>query len=324
MRYFIILLLLLMCGCTVSVKESYRNPDFNQKLDKISIRWEPKENYKFTFTYKYFFEKSTEIHKATEHIKDIGKRYPTLLANELLYYDTDVVNKSESNYELITTTGEQIEVFCGKSGTCTPKVDIELRLKEKKSDIVAWTATISVKPSPPPHWEKNSDGKQVKITPDSIKDLAEAIVKEWDSNKFLTDRKYGPRKPPIGSLALAETSQPPSIGTPVKLKVSSGDTTNPNCIAKSDPEAAKIIDWFKQNSKFGSDSQLTKNIQKDIDSLDNVLQASWEVGSGLTRSGKAYRLEWSKNKLDIAELTSDEAFVKGIKESSIRHRIKQI
>lgn len=245
MRYVIILLLLIMCGCAaVNVTDSYINPVFNQKLDKIAIKWEPLKEYDFTFQHKtstsngmhISINKSGEINKAADHIKDIGKRYPVLLAKELLHYDTDIVNKSEANYELITATGSEVHISCKSTG-CSSRVTVEFTLKDMKSDETVWSSVMTVRSARHPYWERPADSKIEMLTNDRTKELAETIVKEWEKHKLLSARSDKPRVAPAGSIA----SQNVKVGTTVQLKnLPSGDITatpaNPDYINKKDSD----------------------------------------------------------------------------------------
>ena len=326
MNYITIFLLILLCGCTVNVKESYRNPDFKLRLDKISTKWEPLEKYNVTtYTQGSRYSDTTTV---GPHIIDVGKRYPALLAKELLYYDTDLVNDTDANYLLHATTREKVTVSCESFGQCTPTVIFFFTLKQKKTDVAVWSAAISVQKSPPPYWSpKNSDGKTTLITPDTTQELAETIVGEWEKYGLVTSRKAIPRKAPSGNIAnIAAPVQDVEYQADGKIKPPSAGgantAANQNIISTGDAEAARIIEWARQNNKWGADGNIVKNMQKEIDSLNDALQATWEIGWGLTKSGMAYRLEWSKNALNIAEFKSDDAAIKGFKENSIRFRTK--
>lgn len=324
MRKLIILLVLLLCSCAFNVKESYRNPDFKQRIDKISTKWEPLDKYNVT-TYT-----TGSRYSATEevgpHIADVGKRYPALLAKELLYYDTDLVNDADANYRLHATTKDQVTVSCKSYGQCTPTVTFFFTLKEKITDLAVWSAAISVQKSPPPYWStKNSDGKTTLITPDATQELVETMVREWDKYDLLSSRTALPRKAPSGDItSMAVATKPVKGQDDNKINTSSTNNVdtaaNPANIGTDDAEAQRIINWIRQNNKWGSEGSIVKSVQNDINSLTNTLQATWEIGWGLTKSGMAYRLNWSKNKLDIAELTPDDATKKGFKENSIRFR----
>lgn len=299
MRLLPLLLVFLLPGCAaVNVKESYRNPDFKQKLDTVTFKWVPAKEYEYKLTYQYYLDRTKATDGAKQHIRDIRNRTPKLLADSLLTYETDIV-KTPANYTLEVTPDRKIEIFCS-SNSCMSTVNVQLTLKESKTDAFIWGSAIKVNSSKAPYKQINANGKEELITQDTTKEMVDVIIGEWEKYQLLPLRLASPRNQPV---------------------VSAFD--DPAMLSKSDPNAEKIINWIKENNKWGADAKIVDGVRKDIDSASECFFAEWDLGWGLTKSGKAYRLEWTKNELKIIELSPEDAAIKGYKERSIKFTKKE-
>ena len=59
---------------------------------------------------------------------------------------------------------------------------------------------------------------------------------------------------------------------------------------------------------------MVNEFETNLESVIGGTKASWKIGWGLTKSGKAYTIGWSKKMLNIAELTPKEAALSGFRE----------
>lgn len=299
MKIIAIVFVFLLSACSVSVKDSFRNPDYKQTFDKISVKWIPRNDHVFKKNYvgnSGYVNLDPSIASSTvrKHLYDLQTRTQELLFKELLYYDTDIVEEGLSNYVLQMTPDKNIKIYCG-SASCQSAVTVQLIMKERKSDVLIWSSAIKVTSPTPPYTRTDLDGKEELVTPDTTQELAESIIGQWNKYQLLPARLASPR------------ALPPS-GNPFK----GGRTTDK--LDKADVSYEKLLSWIKQNNKWGADAALVKEFQNNLETAIGGTRASWKIGWGLTRSGKAYGIGWTKKMLSITELPPEEAALKGFRE----------
>jgi hypothetical protein len=83
-------------------------------------------------------------------------------------------------------------------------------------------------------------------------------------------------------------------------------------------ERTEILDWIIKNNKFGDKASIVYNIYRNIDYLIlNNRDGSWDLGSGMTKSGKFYTLEWKNNEFKADVLSEMQAKEKNIGEYTL-------
>ncbi len=83
-------------------------------------------------------------------------------------------------------------------------------------------------------------------------------------------------------------------------------------------ERTEIMDWIIKNNKFGDKAAVVYNVYRNIDYLIlNNKDGSWDLGSGMTNSGKFYTLEWKNNEFKVDELSEKQAKEKNIGEYTL-------
>ncbi len=294
MKAIFLVLVLLLSGCAVSVKESYRNPDFKQSIDKISVAWIPldKHEYKKKYLADSGFvvaNESLAMSTARKHLWDLQARTRKILHNELAYYDTDIVEESLSNYVLQMTPDRLVKILC-LPASCQSDVIVKLIMKERKSDTLIWSSAIKVSSPRPPYTRTDLDGKEKLVTPDTTQELVQSIIGEWNKYQLLPARLASPR------------SRLPLEEAPIDK------------LDQTDLSYEKLLTWIKENNKWGKDAAIVKGFEKNLESAIGGTKASWKIGWGLTKSGKAYEIGWTKKILNIAELAPEEAALKGFRE----------
>lgn len=84
----------------------------------------------------------------------------------------------------------------------------------------------------------------------------------------------------------------------------------------------KALMWMARNNKFGLKSELFTNFRSQ---LDDVILAGknikWEMGWGLSKSGKPYSLKWVDNAFSSKEMSMKEAEEGKLKEMSLSRTI---
>jgi len=88
--------------------------------------------------------------------------------------------------------------------------------------------------------------------------------------------------------------------------------------AKSEIPCSKAILWMKENNKWGPNAPILQSFQKQFDSGIGKSKVVWEIGRGLTKDGKDYRIECINDNLNIKELTAEEADKRGVKDASVK------
>ncbi|QXE88587.1 hypothetical protein KP003_09380 [Geomonas nitrogeniifigens] len=109
------------------------------------------------------------------------------------------------------------------------------------------------------------------------------------------------------------------------LRVSAADppnapnlTTSSEAGPKSETACSKAIIWMKENNKWGPNAPIVQSFQKQFDSGIGKSKVVWEVGKGLTKDGKDYRIECINDNLNIKELTAEEADKRHVKDTSVK------
>jgi hypothetical protein len=83
-----------------------------------------------------------------------------------------------------------------------------------------------------------------------------------------------------------------------------------------------LLTWIKENNKWDADAKFVNNFKNRLDSAIGKNKAIFEIGWGLTKSGNAYRIEWTKDNLAIIPYTPDRAAQLGYKEMSQRSTVE--
>ena len=297
MKAIFLILVFLLSGCAVSVKESYRNPDFKQSFDKIFVAWIPLDKHEYKKEYLassgyVVVNEALAMSTARKQLWDLQTRTLKILHNELAYYDTDIVEESLSNYVLRMTPERLVKIVC-LPASCQSDVIVKLTMKERKSDTLIWSSAIKVSSPRPPYTRIDLDGKEELVTPDTTQELVQSIIDQWNRYQLLPARLASPRS----RLPLAEAS---------KVETDKLD--------QADLSYEKLLTWIKENNKWGKDAAVVKEFEKNLESAIGGTSASWKIGWGLTKSGKAYKIGWTKKMLNIAELAPGEAAMKGFRE----------
>ena len=297
MKAIFIVLAFLLSGCAVSVKESYRNPEYKQELDKISVKWVPPKELSINTKYvgntaTIIIDKTMEATTVRKHLYDLQTRTQELLAKELLYYNTNIVKENLSNYILQLSPTKFIKIYCG-SGSCQSIVDMRLTMKESSSGMLIWSSSIKVTSPTPPFTRTDMDGKEELVTPDTTQEMVQSIIDQWNKYQLLPARLASPRlRLPLEETSKAETDR----------------------LDQKDRSYEKLLAWIRENNKWGKDAPIVKEFERHLETAIGGTKASWAVGWGLTKSGKAYEIGWTKKSLSIAELAPEEAAVKGFRE----------
>lgn len=295
MKAIFLVLVFLLSGCAVSVKESYRNPDFKQSFDKISFAWIPLDRHEYKKKYLAdsgyaVMNEALAMKTARKQLWDLQSRTRKLLHNELAHYDTDIVEESLSNYVFRMTPERLVKITCLPT-SCQSDVIVNLTMTERKSDTLVWSSAIKVTSANPPFTRTDLDGKEELVTPDTTQELVQSVIGEWNKYQLLPARLASPRS----RLPLEEASKVDKL-------------------EQTDPSYGKLLAWIKENNKWGKDAAVVKDFEKNLESAIGGTSASWKIGWGLTRSGKAYKIGWTKKILNIAELTPEEAALNGFRE----------
>ncbi|GEM_PF-6448887 len=295
MRALYLVLVFLLGGCAVSVKESYRNPEFKQTVDKISVAWIPLDKHDYKKEYLAgsgvaVVNEALAMKTARKQLWDLQSRTRKTLHDELAYYDTDIVEEPLSTYLLRMTPERLVRIQC-LPDSCQSTVTVKLTMKERKSDTLIWSSTIKVASSRPPYTRTDPEGKEELVTPDTTRELVQAVIEQWNKYQLLPARLAAPRE----RLPLKEAP--------------AGDKLD-----HTDRSYEKLLTWIRENNKWGKDAAVVKEFEKDLESAMGGTRASWKIGWGLTRSGKAYTIDWEKNAVNIRELLPEEAALKGFRE----------
>lgn len=297
MKAIFLMLLFLLSGCAVSVKESYRNPDFKGSIDKISVTWVPLDKYEYKKEYLasggvVVVNEALAMNTARKHFWDLQNRTRKLLSNELGYYDTDIVEESLSNYGLQMTPDRLVKIVCLPS-SCQSDVIMKFSMKERKSDTLIWSSAIKVSSSRPPFIRTDLDGKEERVTPDTTQELVQSVIDQWNKYQLLPARLVAPKQhSPLKEASIVETDK----------------------LDQTDISYENLLAWIKKNNKWGKDAAVVKEFEKNLQSAIGGTSAAWKIGWGLTKSGKAYKIDWTKKMLKIAELAPEEAALKGFRE----------
>jgi len=292
------MLVFLLSGCAVSVKESYRNPDFKQSIDKISVVWIPLDKHEYKKKYLadaghfVVVNEALAMSTARKHLWDLQSRTRKILHNELAYYDTDIVDESLSNYVLRMTPDRLVKILCLPT-SCQSDVVVKLTMKERKSDTLIWSSAIKITSANPPYTRTDFDGKQEFVTPDTTQELVQSVINQWNKYQLLPARLASPRP---------------------RLPLEADSTVVTDKLDKTDLSYEKLLTWIKENNKWGKDAAMVKEFENNLESVIGGTRASWKIGWGLTKSGQAYTIGWTKKILHIAELTPKEAALKGFRE----------
>lgn len=325
MKTIIMLLVLLLSGCAVKVKESYRNKDYKQKLDTISVKWTPLSDHILNIQAQRTSGNSADSTHAPsvskQQLKDLETRIPKILKNELLKYDVDIVPYDQSKNILLFTPEKVITVLCF-NGACNSVVTVQITLKERLSDKFIWFASMKVaSPAAPPI----ADEKDL----DTAQEFAETIVAQLNKQDLLPALLATPRistAPDIASLAEKQVDQKQVDQKRVDQKQidqkqidqKQVDQKQVDLLDKTDASYEKLVNWIQEHNKWGASSSFATGFIKEINSALGKKRAMWEIGAGLTKSGKAYRIEWLKNSLNIIEFSQEEAAEKGIEDMKER------
>ncbi|HXE98525.1 MAG TPA: hypothetical protein VN642_19135 [Dongiaceae bacterium] len=291
MKAVFLVLAFLLSGCAVSVKESYRNPDFKQSFDKISVAWIPLDEHEYKKKYlassgQVVVNDALAMKTARKQLWDLQSRTRKSLHDELAYYDTDIVGESLSNYVLRMTPERLVKITC-LPASCHSDVIVKLTMTDRKSDTLVWSSAIKVTSFA----RTDLDGKEELVTPDTTLKLVQSIIGEWNKYQLLPARLASPRsRLPLETASIID-----------KLE-------------QTDLSYGKLLAWIKENNKWGKDAAVVKEFEKNLESAIGGTTASWKIGWGLTRSGKAYKIGWTKKILNIAELTPEEAALNGFRE----------
>lgn len=294
MKTIIMLLVLLLSGCAVNIKESYRNKDYKQKLDTISVKWTPLSEHILNIQAQGTSGNSADSTHAPsvskQQLKDLEKRIPKILKNELLKYDVDMVPYDQSKNILLFTPEKVITVLCF-NGACKSVVTVQMTLKERLSDKFIWFASMKVaSPAAPPITDEKDK--------DTAQEFAETIVAQLNKQDLLP-----------ALLATPRISTDPDIASSAEKEV---DQKQVDLLDKTDVSYEKLVNWIQDHNKWGTSSPFATGFIKEINSALGKKRAMWEIGAGLTKSGKAYSIEWLKNSLNIIEFSQEEAAEKGI------------
>jgi hypothetical protein len=305
MKAIFLVLVFLLSGCAVSIKESYRNPDFKQSIDKISVAWTPLDKYEYKKKYlatsgQIFVNEALAMSTARKQLWDLQSRTRKILHNELAYYDTDIVEEPLSNYVLQMTPDRLVKIVC-LPASCQSDVIVNLTMTERKSDTLIWSSAIRVSSASPPYTRTDLDGKEELVTPDTTQELVQSVIDQWNKYRLLPARLASPRsRLPLLAASKVETDK----------------------LEQTDLSYEKLHAWIKENNKWGKDAVVVKAFEKNLESAIGGTTASWKIGWGLTKSGKAYKIAWSKKMLDIAELAPNEAALDGFREMKSIFAIK--
>ncbi|MCE9546423.1 MAG: hypothetical protein K8T25_13015 [Planctomycetia bacterium] len=86
----------------------------------------------------------------------------------------------------------------------------------------------------------------------------------------------------------------------------------------TDEAKSQMIDWLRNNNKFGPDDTFVKQIGDQIASdIDNVNLLELTIGSGMTRSGKTCRVCAFAGEFFAFEMTDGQGEAAGTKPSSV-------
>ena len=265
MKAIFLMLAFLLSGCAVSVKESYRNPDFKQSLDKISVAWIPLDKHEYKKEYLansgyVVVNEALAMSTARKHLWDLQTRTRKIIHHELAYYDTDIVEESLSNYVLRVTPDRLVKILC-LPASCQSDVIVKLTMEERKSDTLIWSSAIKVSSARPPYTRTDLDGKEELVTPDTTQELVQSIIDQWNKYQLLPARLASPR------------SRLPLVGA---SKVEN------NKLEHTDLSYEKLLAWIKENNKWGKDAAVVKEFEKNMESAIGGTTASWKVGWGLS------------------------------------------
>ena len=72
-----------------------------------------------------------------------------------------------------------------------------------------------------------------------------------------------------------------------------------------DANYEKALNWIIENNKWGRNARVVAEFTKEIDSAIGKNEAIWEIGWGMTRSGKSYRIKWTAYDLVITSYSKD-------------------
>jgi hypothetical protein len=89
-----------------------------------------------------------------------------------------------------------------------------------------------------------------------------------------------------------------------------------------DANYEKALNWIKDNNKWGRNAPVVTEFTKEIESAIGKNKAIWEIGWGMTKSGKSYRIEWTAYDLVITPYSRDRTEKLGYKAFSTNCTIK--
>lgn len=95
-------------------------------------------------------------------------------------------------------------------------------------------------------------------------------------------------------------------------------TTSYEASANNEMPCSKAVLWVKENNKWGPNAPIVQSVQKQLDSGIGKSKVVWEIGRGVTKDGKDYRIECINDNLNIKELTAEEADKRKIKDTSVK------
>ena len=74
-----------------------------------------------------------------------------------------------------------------------------------------------------------------------------------------------------------------------------------------DENYSRALNWMRDINKYGWNSQVVDGFKKDLDRAIGKNRAVCVIGWGLTKAGKAYKVEWAEKDLVITPLSKDKA-----------------
>lgn len=89
-----------------------------------------------------------------------------------------------------------------------------------------------------------------------------------------------------------------------------------------DANYEKALNWIIENNKWGRNARVVAEFTKELDSAIGKNKAIWEIGWGITKSGKSYRIEWTVADFIITPYSKDRTEKLGYKPLSTNCMIK--
>jgi hypothetical protein len=72
-----------------------------------------------------------------------------------------------------------------------------------------------------------------------------------------------------------------------------------------DANYEKALNWIEDHNKWGRNAPVVTQFTKELESAIGKNKAIWEIGWGMTKSGKSYRIEWTAHGLVITPYSKD-------------------